>query len=353
MPWYGQQLDRSAVLEPLVHVAMLHAVSTRSINCRCYSPALRLQQRDGAGRSRRTHVVCFQADGETVTGGSKKVKVALKIPYRVSFGQSLCVVGSCDVLGNWTPDKGLPMTWTKDDWWTAELDLTSRDSINLEYKYLVRNSDGGVAHWKPGGNYKIAMPVAQGENKYAGKVVVADAWDESFKKVQVEEVLVEPPADTAASTPPQPKKASAPAAPPRPDKSSAPATPSAQTLPTDAPTLNGTASATTAVQQDAAATKEPQLDPPEFTREQEFRALTSAEKRAFRELEFTLSSHEKIQSGVLDPADPQVLMADRMVAQAKNKAIALSKALQASQPNLELPDEITSGKPFIKGPSSS
>lgn len=278
---------------------------------------------------RRNLVVCFQADGEQAEG-SNRVKIAMKIPYRVSFGQSLCVVGSSELLGNWNPTKSVPMTWSKDDWWTAEIDVASRDNVGLEYKYIVRNADGGVLYWKPGGNYKLDVPVCLGTDKYAGKIIVADAWDESFKKVEVEEVVInkgtaEIENEERTSAPPEPSQSDA----------------TTSSMETSTTTSNNSANLQPGAYQEDL----------EFTSEQELAALTSAERKAFKELENSLASHELIQSDASDPADPKVLMADRMVAHSKNKAIALSKALAASTPAKELQTDSNS-KPSINGTTS-
>jgi hypothetical protein len=58
----------------------------------------------------------------------------------------------------------------------------------LQYKYLVRNSDGGVSQWKPGSNYRFSLePVPAGSHAVLpGGAIVRDAWDGSVRDVRVE-----------------------------------------------------------------------------------------------------------------------------------------------------------------------
>jgi hypothetical protein len=62
-----------------------------------------------------------------------------------------------------------------------------RGALDIEYKYVVVNQDGNVGCWKPGGNYRVTLPLQASGAKVPKRVKVADAWDDSFKKVDVEE----------------------------------------------------------------------------------------------------------------------------------------------------------------------
>ena len=98
--------------------------------------------------------------------------------------------------------------------------------MEIEYKYLVRNSDGRVSHWKPGGNYKLF--VTPKANKVVEAVRVSDAWDDSYRQVDLEEreaaaAVQAQPAQAATGTkqqPPSPQQQPVieePAAPPVPE----------------------------------------------------------------------------------------------------------------------------------------
>ncbi|GLC34563.1 hypothetical protein PLESTB_001247900 [Pleodorina starrii] len=140
---------------------------------------------------RSTAVRCFKG-GSDDTGNKPNTALRLnfKIPYRVHFGQSLGLVGSGDSLGNWDPKRTVQMKWTDGDWWTVELTVSSGSSLDLEYKYVVVNADGNIGLWKPGSNYRVTLPLSSGGTKAPRRVKVADAWDDSFKKVDIEEAEV-------------------------------------------------------------------------------------------------------------------------------------------------------------------
>lgn len=58
-----------------------------------------------------------------VAGHSNKVKLSFKLPYRCSFGQELCLVGSGEFLGNWSVENGKRMHWTDGDVWTVDFEV--------------------------------------------------------------------------------------------------------------------------------------------------------------------------------------------------------------------------------------
>jgi Starch binding domain len=53
------------------------------------------------------------------------VRLAFKLPYRCSFGQELCLVGSGDELGNWSLESARSMKWTDGDVWQVEFEVTA------------------------------------------------------------------------------------------------------------------------------------------------------------------------------------------------------------------------------------
>ncbi len=68
-----------------------------------------------------------------------------------------------------------------------------RSATQLEYKYVVLNSNGTVSHWKPGQNYKLDVLAARGT-----RVLVTETWDDGPRHVEVDMENADPPA--AAST---------------------------------------------------------------------------------------------------------------------------------------------------------
>jgi len=61
----------------------------------------------------------------TLRTANKKVKLSFKLPYRVNFGQDICLVGSSDVLGNWDPRHGVGMQWSEGDVWQVDLEVSA------------------------------------------------------------------------------------------------------------------------------------------------------------------------------------------------------------------------------------
>ncbi|KAG2428603.1 hypothetical protein HYH02_014305 [Chlamydomonas schloesseri] len=187
----------------------------------CRGPGLLL-------RRSSTAVRCFKSNSSDDVGvRSSTLKLNFKVGYRVNFGQSVAMIGSGDALGNWDPKRSIAMKWTDGDYWTCELNVAPGSALDLEYKYVVVNSDGHIGHWKPGSNYKVTLPLNSSGNKVPKRVKVADAWDDSFKKVDVEEAEVATAAQSskgasAAAASPPPK-----AAPPPPPPAAAQASSSA------------------------------------------------------------------------------------------------------------------------------
>jgi hypothetical protein len=65
--------------------------------------------------------------------------------------------------------------------------VSCRPEVQLEYKYVVKSTDGGVLCWKPGENCQIKVPVWLREEKaIAEGVLVRDAWDGSIQDIELE-----------------------------------------------------------------------------------------------------------------------------------------------------------------------
>eukprot|EP00878_Enallax_costatus_P029705 GHUV01032247.1.p1 GENE.GHUV01032247.1~~GHUV01032247.1.p1 ORF type:complete len:209 (+),score=28.40 GHUV01032247.1:343-969(+) len=137
---------------------------------------------------RQCTVQCFQhKTAPAPTGQQNKVKLSFKLPYRCSFGQELCLVGSGEALGNWSVDRARRMHWTDGDIWQVDFEVSAGPEVQLEYKYVVRACDGGVLCWKPGENCQIRVPVWLKEEKaIAEGVLVRDAWDGSIQDIELE-----------------------------------------------------------------------------------------------------------------------------------------------------------------------
>ena len=90
------------------------------------------------------------ASGDTVT-------VGIVLVQHVSYGQSFKLVGNTAELGNWDTSKGITMTYTQGDVWTASVELNRGESY--EYKAVVVDSSSDTcACWMPGGNRVLTIP---------------------------------------------------------------------------------------------------------------------------------------------------------------------------------------------------
>lgn len=115
----------------------------------------------------------------------QQARVNLGINYHCEFGQQVVLVGSSERLGNWRADSGLAMQWNEGDDWTIDLDLPVEDGTAVEYKYVIRGPHGDVT-WKPGSNYDIPLPEQGPAAWLQTAIAIKDAWDESFRCIQMD-----------------------------------------------------------------------------------------------------------------------------------------------------------------------
>lgn len=78
----------------------------------------------------------------------------------------------------------------------------------------------------------------------------------------------------------------------------------------------------------------------EFTEEEERAAVQSAVDRALHELTQAMSTSATVQDRKQDPTAPEVLQADRLVAAAARKAVAMHRAFEASRSLQSLPGAV-------------
>ncbi|KAK9822642.1 hypothetical protein WJX81_002600 [Elliptochloris bilobata] len=231
------------------------------LSWRVSSPCLRL-------RCRR-RVMCFSQEGS----GSDSVRVSFALPYRCTFGQHLCLVGSISPLGAWDVRQGVAMSWSEGDVWTVDLELHTRAGSHVEYKYVVRNEDGTPTVWKPGSN--LQLPLQSGGGGLPEALRVSDAWDESWRSIEVEtRVPVSVPSQREGSD----------------------------------------------------------AGPAERAEDVELAAVAAARTRALADLDQAITQSLDLLSSAADPAAPEVLAADRVIAANARRALTFMKALQASDP---------------------
>lgn len=115
------------------------------------------------------------------------VTIRFALQFRTDFGQTVRIVGSIPMLGNWSAARAPQMTWTEGDIWVLDLpvpiafhrDHGRPDSIlqsepdpmllQFEYKYVITNSTGtgesstviepivNVHRWEEGPNHAFAI----------------------------------------------------------------------------------------------------------------------------------------------------------------------------------------------------
>ncbi|GMH42311.1 hypothetical protein BSKO_10230 [Bryopsis sp. KO-2023] len=205
------------------------------------------------------------------------VKVSFRMPYRVNFGENLCLVGSGSPLGEWDVSRGLSMTWSDGDVWKADLDVDLVPELELQYKYVIKGSDGGVVTWMSGDNIPLKLPATDEEE--VSSMRICDAWDGSYRDVAWD-------SDEANRQP---------------------------RITHDERVPGGFQSLG-------------------LSHDEEVNVVASAAMRAFTELEQLMDDMSDLKDGVYrDPAAPEAILADRGVATKALKALALARAVEAAK----------------------
>lgn len=66
------------------------------------------------------------------------MKIKLTIPYKTSWGQTICISGSSPELSAWDENKAVEMQFVFPDLWSIELEIKNTDL--LEYRYLLKEN---------------------------------------------------------------------------------------------------------------------------------------------------------------------------------------------------------------------
>ena len=74
------------------------------------------------------------------------MKTLFRLRYDSRWGEELFLTGNSTELGNWDPDKGVPMQYDGSGVWSVETDVTP----TTEYKYFIREND--QIRWEDGPN---------------------------------------------------------------------------------------------------------------------------------------------------------------------------------------------------------
>jgi len=280
------------------------------------------------------------------------IKVLFNLPYRCDFGQNLAIVGSEHQLGAWDVTKGVALRWSDGDVWQGEIEMDSRAAhTRMEYKYVVRDSDGTAVSWMPGENVCLEMPGLD-----AHTVVVADAWDGSQTVEIVSRPEVEKETEVIAQQATSTSHAEAPV-------EETPAIPP-ETVAAEVHKIADAADEVSAALTDCLINATDEMDieeclidaaKPETRRIRESPGgprnaklarvlegiydpdiasyiVENVADQALAELDDALTMSIEMQDKLdMDPTSPEVLAADRLVAAAARRAVDMTRALEATR----------------------
>ena len=80
-------------------------------------------------------------------------------------GERLYLAGEADVLGNWNPEKALPMQQRVPNRWSVTFDVANLWSGSLRYKFIAIDGEGNV-RWEEGDNRHILLPDFEAATNY-------------------------------------------------------------------------------------------------------------------------------------------------------------------------------------------
>jgi len=95
------------------------------------------------------------------SGPETLIRLCVSAP-RVSRGESVFIVGSISVLGNWDVNKALPMEFQQFPFWCTDI-VAGSDICDFEYKYIIKDESGKVILYEGGDNRlfeKCGKPVS-------------------------------------------------------------------------------------------------------------------------------------------------------------------------------------------------
>lgn len=79
------------------------------------------------------------------------MKTTFKLRYDSRWGEELFLTGNISELGNWNPNKAVPMKYEGPGIWSVSVETHGRASLPItEYKYFIR--ENGQIHWEDGPN---------------------------------------------------------------------------------------------------------------------------------------------------------------------------------------------------------
>src|SRR5256885_17171219 len=99
------------------------------------------------------------------------MRVHFYLRFHTEFGQSLCISGNTDELGNNEISGALLMTYLNDDFWTATNEVKSKKLNHLNYKYILKTKECDVI---PEAGHDRDATIEKNE---AHELVFVDDWN--------------------------------------------------------------------------------------------------------------------------------------------------------------------------------
>ncbi|GAB2594798.1 carbohydrate-binding module family 20 domain-containing protein [Streptomyces capparidis] len=104
--------------------------------------------------------------GARVSSGSAATGASFNVTATTAVGQDIHVTGGIGALGNWAPDRSLPLSSAGYPVWRLQVALPA--GTTFPYKYLRRESDGSFT-WESGADRTATVPPS-------GLVALNDTW---------------------------------------------------------------------------------------------------------------------------------------------------------------------------------
>ena len=91
------------------------------------------------------------------TSFARTLRLIVRAP-QLRDGERLAVIGAQKALGEWCPDKAVPMTLHNYCEWAVDIDAEQLQCEPIELKFVVTNASGHVMMWECSSNRTIALP---------------------------------------------------------------------------------------------------------------------------------------------------------------------------------------------------
>lgn len=91
------------------------------------------------------------------TSYDRTLRLIVRAP-QLRDGECLAVLGDQKALGEWCPDKALPMTLHNYCEWAVDIDASQFHGEHIELKFVVTNASGHMMMWECGYNRCLALP---------------------------------------------------------------------------------------------------------------------------------------------------------------------------------------------------